>query len=148
MFLSLFIIPFPLFFPEKNSESVTYEPTPKHSLLLWKSCSSLLGRVFCLFLRAWVLIKSLAPPLISSHTPCSGQPLLPMRVCLKMFQRTFSAQSISLCSCISHHRKERSLIDILQRDTQHSPSSLSKSLSIGGIIVLRHGFSAKNFWNI
>lgn len=77
------------------------------ALLSWKSCSGLLGKIFCLFLRAYVLKKYLALPLISSHTPYSGQSLLPMRACFKMLQKFLLCSEAPASTHTSNHNSRQ-----------------------------------------
>lgn len=90
--LSLFNLtmafPFPLCFPEtnKNFQPITYEPTPKHSPAPVEIPLKPVGQN-TVSQSIGVSNKSLAPTLVSSHTPYSAQPLLPVRVCLEMLQK-------------------------------------------------------------
>lgn len=97
----------PFLFAEKNLKPsiLTYGSTAMK--ILFKPIGQSI-----VFLRAKTVINSLAPPLISPHTPYSGKPLLPMRICLKIVQSTFwfkAATSAHALCITAQDRKGRGL---------------------------------------
>lgn len=121
---------FSYFFADKKLfKSVTYGPPPKPGPATGKILLRPVGQNIPSASQSIGVNEVFSTASISSHTPCSGQPLLPMRACLKCSRSTFSVQKHRLLltlfkSQLKTGRKEVSEWQ-LQRDQQHSPNSLS-----------------------